>query len=220
MESRHSSPETQSSGEPSQVLSGHVYVIDDNPDILKHLSGVLKRYGLTVETYADAESFLVGSMEVSPAVVLLDMDLPGMNGLAAHERLIQSGRQSPIIYLSGRSDHQQIIDALKLGANDFLLKPFSIAKLIESISKALVVDETRLKKQVASMQVGNIWNQLTERERDVCRLMLKAHSNLEIANKLQIMADTVKKHRAKILEKTGARNLADLIEKLQGLTPE
>lgn len=202
--------------ETVRSLQGHIYAIDDNPDILKHLTGVLQRYGLTVESYLDAESFLKESIEVAPAVVVLDMDLPGINGLATHERLLQSGRQTPIVYLSGRSDHQQIIDAHKLGANAFLLKPFSIAQLIDAIADALAKDEERLSHQVAAADAKSVWSGFTEREKEVCSLILSGHSNLEIATMLDVRADTIKKHRARILEKAGASKLADLLAFFKG----
>lgn len=204
-------------GKPSGTLNGHIYLIDDNEDIRKHLSGVLVRYGLSVESYADAESFLNDSIEVAPAVVLLDMALPGINGVATFKRLIDSGRKTPVIYLSGQSEPQEIIDALKMGAHDFLWKPFSIDKLIEAITKALDADEWRITNQASMHQVGNLWNQLTLREKEVARLMVKGFGNNEISARMGIMPDTIKKHRARVMDKLGVEALADLLVILDGV---
>lgn len=201
----------------SGTLNGHIYLIDDNEDIRKHLTGVLVRYGLSVESYANAELFLNDSIEVAPAVVLLDMALPGLNGIATFKRLTDSGRKTPVIYLSGQSEPQEIIDALKMGAHDFLWKPFSIEKLIGAVAKALAADELRIANQVSSHQIGNLWNQLTLREKDVARLMVQGFGNNEISVRLAIMPDTIKKHRARVMQKLGAQALADLLVMLDGV---
>ena len=205
---------------PKGALHGHVYLIDDNEDIRKHLTAVLVRYGLSVESYVDAESFLNDSIEVAPAVVLLDMALPGLNGIATFKRLCDSGRKTPVIYLSGQSEPQEIIDALKMGAHDFLWKPFSIDKLIEAITKALVADELRITNQASVHQVGNLWNLLTLREKEVARLMVKGFGNNEISTRLGIMPDTIKKHRSRVMEKLGAEALADVLVLLDGVDLE
>lgn len=198
-----------------QVLSGHIYLIEDSADIRKHLSGVLERFGLTVESYENAESFLEQSVEVAPAVVLLDISLPGMNGLAAHKRLQQSGRKTPVIYMSGQSTPQEIIDALKMGANDFLWKPFSIDKLIAAVTKALEFDDERINKQVVTRHTENLWANLTVREKEVAILMVQGHGNTAIAKQFHVMPDTVKKHRAKVLEKMQVNTLAELVAQLK-----
>lgn len=198
------------------MLHGHVYLIDDNLDILKQLTKVLKRYGLTVQTYIDAESFLNNFIEVAPAVVLLDMALPGINGIATFERLSKSGIKTPVIYLSGQSEPQEIIDALKLGANDFLWKPFSIEKLIAAIEKALAADDARIKSQISTRQVAYLWSLMTDREKQVCRLLALGYGNNMIAEQLDLKPDTIKKHKAKIMEKIGAASFAELLKIFEG----
>lgn len=201
-----------------EILHGHIYLIEDSADIRKHLSSVLERYGLTVEAYEDAESFLSQSVEVAPAVVLLDMALPGINGLATFQKLTASGRKTPVVYLSGQSEPQEIIDALQMGAHDFLWKPFSIEKLIATVSKALKADETRISRHITESLVERLWATLTEREQGVCRLALKSYNNSQIAHLLGVMPDTAKKHRARIMEKMGVATLAELVALFEGVS--
>lgn len=212
--------------EPAQILAkttqgglhGHVYIIDDNADIGRHLSNVLTRYGLSVAHYTDAESFLDESVEVAPAAVLLDMALPGMNGLATHQCLIESGRKSPVIYMSGQSEPQEIIDALKKGGADFLWKPFSIDTLIAALEKALAADELRISTQVVLRQVDQYWALLTSREKVIAQLAVRGFGNNEISRQLDLKPDTVKKHRARVMEKMHVESLAELIDKVAMLT--
>ena len=104
-----------------------------------------------------------------------------------------------------------------MGAHDFLWKPFSIAKLIEAITKALVADELRINSQASAHQIGNLWNSLTLREKEVARFMVKGYGNNEISTRMGIMPDTIKKHRARVMEKLGATSLANVLTVLEGV---
>lgn len=193
-------------------IHGHIFLVDDNDDIRRYLSDVLRRFGLSVAAYADAESFLLDALEVAPAVILMDMALPGKNGIAAVNQLRDAGFRTPVIYISGQSEPEEIITAMKLGAVDFLWKPFSIDRLVEAIQKAIATDEARISAQTRSLRIRDLWNRLTQREQEICRLIVAGRGNSEISKLLGVMPDTVKKHRAKVMDKMGAISLAHLIE--------
>jgi two-component system, LuxR family, response regulator FixJ len=118
----------------------HVYLIDDNEAIGVSLSETLIRLGYTAEVYSDPLAFLQNSMPVSPAVILLDMRMPSMSGLELQKRLQTVGRKTPIVFISGESQAFEIIQGMKQGALDFLLKPFSLDDLLTAIELALLKD--------------------------------------------------------------------------------
>ena len=119
---------------------GNVYLIDDNESLLENLSSLLEFFGYRVRSWADAPTFLAEFPNEVPAVVLTDMQMPYMSGVQLHRALIERGRQIPVIYLSGESTVPQVLEALKLKAHDFLLKPFTREDLLRAISSAMERD--------------------------------------------------------------------------------
>ena len=122
---------------------GHIYLVDDKHDMRFYLSDMLLMLGYTVDTFDNAHALLETSMDISPAVVLLDMRMPEMNGLQLQAKLAAFGRQTPIIFISGESDKDEIIAAFRHGALDFLLKPVDREKLCQVVDKALAIDRQR-----------------------------------------------------------------------------
>ena len=204
---------------PLQAVSGHVYLIDDNEDIRRHLSATLLRLGLSVSEFESAESFLSRAVYQMPSVVLLDMSLPGANGVKTFEQMRDADWDMPVIFISGQSEPMEIIDAMKLGANDFLWKPFSTAALIEAIKKAFSTLRIQSEMQTIDQARTNLWNAMTEREQEICKLMMDGCGNTEIANRLQVRADTIKKHRARILSKYSVATLSQLNDIFRGFEP-
>ena len=105
--------------------SGHIFIIDDDESICISLSRILSEVGYTVEYYSSGENFLIKSLPISPAVILLDMHMPDMTGVELQQKLLDIGRRTPIIFISGQSHPHQIVTGFKNGAIDFLFKPFS-----------------------------------------------------------------------------------------------
>lgn len=192
-------------------LTGHVYLVEDNQDVREHLATVLRHYGLTVDTFDNVDSFIAGSVEVSPAVVLTDMVMPGQSGLDLLGRIRTAGWQSPVIFISGLSAPTQIIEALKQGAADFLWKPFSIDTLVSAIRKSLDAAEKNLSTRVGLLRVQDQFATLTEREQEVFHLVVAGYGNIEISKMIDVQPDTVKKHRGRVMEKMQAKSLAHLI---------
>lgn len=201
----------------SSQANGHVFLIDDNPDIRHHLSDLLKKMGYSVEPYADALEFLRQSVDRSPAVLVLDVRMPGMSGVELQERMAFLQRQTPIIFISGESQTQEIIQAMKGGAIEFLWKPFQIQTLKEAIERGLVLDVQRRDLFMRSRDVRRKLVGLSAREREVLVLMLQGQGNKGIGEILNIQADTIKKHRANILQKMQAAHLAELMAMCKGL---
>ena len=196
---------------------GHVYVVDDNADIRFYLTDLLRQMGYSVEQYEGAAAFLQQSMDISPAVLVLDVRMPGMSGIELQEQMKSMGRQTPIIFISGESQSTEIIRAMKGAPIEFLWKPFQIQALIDAIDRGLVMDSQQRDEFIRRHGVRRKFAELSSREREVFALMLEGYSNKGISDKLDILPDTVKKHRANVLQKMQALQLADLMAMCKGL---
>lgn len=196
---------------------GHVYLVDDDPDVRFYLGDLLSQLGYTVATYDSANTFFQQAIELSPAVVLMDMRMPGLTGVQAQRRLQEIGRHTPVVFISGESQPQEIIDAMKDGAVDFLIKPFNREQLVAALDKALRMDIQKRDEFVRSTRVRRLFETLTEREKEVFFLILQGHTNLSIGELTGVQAGTIKKHRASIYEKFQVETAAALIEACQGM---
>ena len=191
---------------------GHIYLIDDDPSICRSLAFTLSSSNYSVQTFDNPRAFLKDSLPISPAVILLDMRMPEMTGTELQTILAQNGRETPIIFISGESQPTEIIEAMKLGAIDFLLKPFSMESLMTAIENGLNKDRTRQNELVQDMDIRQRFGRLTEKEQEICRLMNKGYGNKEIAELNGSAPATVKLHRSRVLDKMGAETLPELIE--------
>ena len=201
----------------SNAFRGHVYVVDDNSDIRHCLTDLLHQMGYSVEQYAGANAFLQQSVDISPAVLVLDVRMPGMSGIELQEQMQAMGRQTPIIFISGESQSTEIIRAMKGAPIEFLWKPFQIQSLIDAIDRGLVIDLQKRDEFIRRNDVRRKYGELSARESEVLVLMLEGHSNKGISEKLDILPDTVKKHRANVLQKMQAAQLADLMTMCKGV---
>jgi len=189
---------------------GHVYLVDDDASVRASLARMLEYMGYTVEAYESPQSFLRQSMPVAPAVLVLDMRMPGFTGLELQAELTRMGRHTPIVFVSGESQPQEIIDALIRGASHFLLKPFNMDALLREIRKGMANDRERLSRYRDDIDVHLRYESLTPREREVCQLVVKGLMNKEIAEHYGCSIKTIKVHRARVMEKMGANSLLDL----------
>lgn len=196
---------------------GHVYLVDDNPDIRFHVGDLLQLLCYAVETFDGAEDFFRRSQPVTPAVLLMDMRMPGPTGVEAHVRLQQLGRTTPVIYMSGESSSQEIIDAMKLGAVDFLLKPVDRKSLQAAIEKGLELDRQASEQRQRLRLVTQGYESLSQREKEVFPFLLRGMSNKQIGEAIGVQAGTIKKYRAAVFEKMGVETTDELITLCQGL---
>jgi len=191
---------------------GHVYVVDDDPSVRTSLSRMLAYMGFEVEAHAGAEEFLKNSLPVAPAVLVLDMRMPGYTGLQLQKDMAKLGRHTPMVFMSGESEPQEIIDALTAGACHFLLKPFNMDDLLRAIYRAMAGDRERLASYRDEVDARLRYELLTPRERDVCQMVIKGLMNKEIAEHFDCSLKTIKVHRARVMEKMGVGSLLELVE--------
>lgn len=197
----------------------HVYLIEDDEGLRMQLAGTLEDSGLTVKQFSTAESFLVGGVTHSPAVIVTDMVLPGVSGINLFEAVRAAGMKTPLIFISGYSEPNQIISGMKLGAVDFLWKPFKSEALLKAVVQSLVLDMQQNMESARRQHVDFRWKTLTDREREVCKLMLAGFGNTAVAEKLNIQPDTANKHRMKVLAKMDVKERPELVELLKDFEP-
>ena len=196
---------------------GHIYLVDDDPDVRFYLGDLLRQLGYTVATYEDASVFFQQALDLSPAVVLMDMRMPGLSGVQAQQRLAEIGRHTPVVFISGESQPQEIIDAMKGGAVDFLIKPFNRDQLVAAVEKALKHDAAQRDAFVRLAKVRRLFHTLTEREKEVFFLLLGGYSNISIGDRTGVQAGTAKKHRAAVYEKFQVSDASGLIQACAGV---
>lgn len=197
---------------------GHIYVVDDDESMRSSLARMLITYGYTADIYASPEDFLKKSIPVSPAAVLLDMRMPEMSGVELQKRLLEMGRLTPIIFISGESMAHEIVAGMKQGAVDFLFKPFNLDELLAALTKAVDKDKENFKKISQSVSIRQRYELLTPREVEVCALLVDGLMNKDIAVELGTTNATIKVHKARVMEKMQADSLQDLVRYMAALS--
>ena len=196
---------------------GHVIVIDDDASVRRSLATMLERVGYNVSLYDCADAFLQDPAVPSPAVILLDMRMPGTTGVGLQSQLKTLARHVSVIFVSGDSRPEEIITAMKQGAVDFLLKPFTAQAMMDVIQRAMHMSEQAVVEADKNMQVSERLKRLTPREMEVCHWMVRGYSNQQIASIDGGASATIKLHRARVMEKMAARTLPELIDMLIGM---
>lgn len=195
--------------------SSCVFLVDDDADIRTALSRALGLRGYTVQAFASAQAFLDAYDGTRPGCLILDYGMPGMDGLQLQRHLVQKGIKTPIIFITGHGGIPESVQAMKMGAMDFLEKPFKQSVLVGRIDAAFETDRKRRAASLRSMTLHSRSETLTEREREIARLMVVnpgSNSSKEIARELGISPRTVDHHRARIFEKMGVASAAELVE--------
>ena len=190
----------------------HIFLIDDDASMRKAISRILNEHGYLVEEFSSGESFLENLRERSPAVILLDMEMPRINGIEIQRRLILRGIKTPIIFVSGHSHQQQIVDSMKYGAVDFIFKPFQLDNLLLVISKAIQKYEKNYWLLQEEKEIVKAYKTLTKREKEVCRFLINGLLSKQIAKELEISNATVKVHKGRVMEKLKVNSLQDLVK--------
>jgi two-component system, LuxR family, response regulator DctR len=200
-----------------------VYIVDDDASVRDALAWLLRSRRLLHEGYANAEDFWALIEQRAPrqaCCVLLDVRMPGMSGLALFEQLIALpwAAAVPVIFLTGHADVPTAVDAVKRGAFDFCEKPFSDNALVDRIEQALQLSAQALTQLQGDSHMRQRMAELTERERDVMRLVTQGLPNKLIADQLDISVRTVEVHRARVFDKMGVKSAVELANLLQSLT--
>ena len=189
-----------------------VYVVDDDPDVLKAIERLLESTGLDVATFSSPQKFLEGYDRNAPGCLVLDLALPGLSGLDVQRVLEEQASVLPIVFLTGRGDIAASVQAMKHGAADFLTKPVDDTALIAAIHDALARDQILRPAHVERERIAKCLAMLTQRERQVLELVVAGRLNKQIASELGTTEQTVKFHRGNLMRKMGVRVVADLVK--------
>jgi len=188
-----------------------VYVVDDEPDMLKALERLLAAAGYSVQTFPSPEQFLAQHDDTAPGCIVLDLALPGLNGLELQQALQAQGSALPIVFLTGRGDIVASVRAMKLGAADFLTKPVDADELIAAIDAALERNSEQRAARAEKHLMASRLATLTTREREIFALIAQGRLNKQIAAECGTVEKTIKFHRANLMRKLGVRTVADLV---------
>jgi len=188
-----------------------VFVVDDDDAVRDSLRALLEANGLAVEVFSSGQMFLDNHDAEHAGCLLLDVQMPDMDGLELQKKLIDGGSSLPVIIITGHGDVPIAVRALKAGAVDFIEKPFTSDNILDSVRRALTLGEKNRRKQESTDKVKAGIARLTTREHQVFDHLVTGRLNKQIAFDLGISARTVEVHRARVMEKMGALNLAHLV---------
>ena len=204
---------------PMPPASPIVFVVDDDVSVRESLELLIQNEGWQVEPVRSAQEFLDPPRAAHPSCLILDVSLPGLNGLELQQRVAAKRTDMPIIFITGHGDIPMTVRAMKAGAVEFLTKPFRDEALLNAIRQALQGSRIALALEAETQELRKCYDSLTPRERQVMALVVSGLLNKQIGGELGISEITVKAHRGRVMEKMKAGSLAELVKmsaKLRG----
>ena len=189
-----------------------VFVVDDDVSVRESLELLIDNEGWQPKTFASAQEFLGSPRAVVPSCLLLDISLPGLNGLELQKRVAVERTDMPIIFITGYGDVPKTVQAMKAGAVEFLTKPFNDEVLLTAIRQALERSRLALVQQADMQELRKRYASLTPREREVMALVVSGLLNKQAGGELGISEITVKAHRGQVMQKMKANSVADLVK--------
>jgi len=196
-----------------------VFIVDDDVSVRESLELLIRNEGWQPETFASAQEFLGRPKTLVPSCLVLDISLPGLNGLELQKRVAIERTDMPIIFITGYGDVPKTVQAMKAGAVEFLTKPFNDEVLLGAVRQALERSRAVLSHEAEIQELRNCYASLTPRERQVMALVVSGLLNKQIGGELGISEITVKAHRGQVMQKMKANSLADLVRMAAKLGP-
>lgn len=189
-----------------------VFIVDDDLWVRESLETLIQDAGWQPEAFATSQDFLDRPRAFTPSCLVLDISLPGLNGLELQKRVAVERTDMPIIFITGHGDIPMSVEAMKAGAVEFLTKPFNDEVLLTSIRQALKRSRLALAKEAEIQKLRDRYTSLTARERDVMALVVSGLLNKQVADELGITESTVKAHRGQVMQKMKANSVVDLVK--------
>jgi FixJ family two-component response regulator len=192
-----------------------VFVIDDDQSVRKSLARLLDAANYRTELFNSASEFLSRSAHPGPSCVIVDVQMPGLNGIDFQNALIEGGREEQLVFITGHGDIPMCAGAMKAGAVDFLPKPFKPKRLLESVEHALSRSAEQRRRASEKNHARSLLERLTRREYEVMQLVAAGLLNKQVGGELGMAEKTVKTHRAHVMQKLGITSVAELMVVLQ-----
>ncbi len=190
----------------------YVYIVEDDEAVRDSLALLLKAENYAVKTYASAEAFLKENVRALRGALVLDIRMPGMTGMELHKKLLALHCALPVIFVTGHGDVGMAVEAMKLGAIDFVQKPYREEELLAKIEEALKMDAEQNAALSQKEELKRRIESLTPREAEIMEMMVAGNANKVIAIDLDISQRTVEIHRSRVMQKMGTHSLAQLVQ--------
>jgi len=190
----------------------NVFIVDDDAAVRDSLSFLLKSAGIQSRSFSSGDEFLERFDVSWDGCILLDIRMPGTSGMEVQHKLIEKGCRMPIIFITGHGDIPMAVEAMHLGAFDFVQKPFHDQELLDRIELALDARKEQQSEEAAKQGIEARYESLTPREKEVMTAVSQGHANKVIAMDLELSQRTVEIHRARVMEKMQVRSLAELVK--------
>jgi FixJ family two-component response regulator len=192
-----------------------VFAIDDDASVRKGLARLLRSDGYKSEFFESASAFLARPPHSGPSCVIVDVQMPGLNGIELQEDLIRRRREEQLVFLTGHGDIPMCAQAMKAGAVDFLRKPFRADELLQCVQNALIRSAEQRRRSTQKNEARRLLDLLTPREFEVMQLVVTGMLNKQIAGELGTAEKTVKVHRGRVMQKLGVTSVAELVRLVQ-----
>lgn len=197
------------------VPNALVFVIDDDASVRKGVSRLLRSAGYKSEAFESASDFLARKQHSGPACLIVDVRMPGLDGIDLQETLIQRRREEQLVFVTGHGDISMCAQAMKAGAADFLPKPFRDDELLQCVERALIRSAGQRRRSAEKNEAQLLLDLLTPREFEVMQLVITGMLNKQIAGELGTAEKTVKVHRHRVMQKLGITSVAELVKLVQ-----
>src|SRR5881409_2050451 len=192
-----------------------VFAIDDDASVRKGVARLLRSAGYKSEIFESASDFLARPLHSGPSCVIVDVQMPGINGMDLQETLIQHRREEQLVFITGHGDIPMCAQAMKAGAVDFLRKPFRDDELLQCVENALIRSAEQRRRNAEKDEARRLLDLLTPREFEVMQLVITGMLNKQVGGELGVAEKTVKVHRGRLMQKLGVTSVAELLQLVQ-----